>query len=46
MVQPEAIGEGVTLCGRCIGNNHHTDPPGFGDLLLTAIAEGTDEELP
>jgi len=41
-VEPAAIGEGVMLCGRCIGNRHHEDPPGFAGLLLRAIAERSD----
>ena len=31
--EPEAVAEGVMMCGRCIGS-HHYEPPGFlADLL-------------
>lgn len=34
---PEPIGEGVILCGRCIANRHHSDPPVNRLLLLAAL---------
>jgi hypothetical protein len=36
-VFPEMVAEGVIFCGRCIGNNHHTDPPGFLEAMLEAL---------
>jgi hypothetical protein len=36
VVDPEAIGEGVMLCGRCTGNEHAADPE-FRDAMLAAI---------
>lgn len=37
--EPEAIGEDVMLCGRCIGNEHAADPE-FRDAMLAAILPG------
>ena len=34
-VQPAPIAEGVTMCGRCIGN-HHNDPE-TTQILLKAL---------
>jgi hypothetical protein len=36
--QPQAIGEGVMLCGRCIANEHHLEPPALVMAILEAIA--------
>jgi len=35
--EPAAVAEGVFMCGRCIGNRHYEDPPGFLDELLEAL---------
>jgi hypothetical protein len=40
--QPEAIGEGVTICGRCVANDHMRD--GFRELLLAALVASPDPE--
>lgn len=37
--EPQAIGEGVMMCGRCIGNNHHEET-GFIPMMLEAISSG------
>jgi hypothetical protein len=37
---PEAIGEGVMLCGRCIENKHHLAADEFVPVMLMAIAQG------
>lgn len=34
--QPEAIGEGVMMCGRCMGNEHYIET---ADLILKALAQ-------
>lgn len=36
VVEPQAIGEGVALCGRCIGNDHHTTF-GLAEFILQAL---------
>jgi hypothetical protein len=36
-IQPEAIAEGVMMCGRCIGNEHHIRPEGFLEMLLKSL---------
>lgn len=36
--QPEAVAEGVILCGRCIGNEHHR--PAELRNLLELLAAG------
>lgn len=38
-VEPEAIAEGVMLCGRCIAMEHHIRPPEVKEGILKAIAE-------
>ena len=40
--EPEAIGEGVMLSGRCIENRHHLTPPEFVPMMLRAIALGAN----
>jgi hypothetical protein len=35
--EPEAVAEGVFMCGRCIGKNHHIDPPEVLYGLLKAL---------
>lgn len=37
VIEPQAIGEGVVLCGRCIGNKHQ-ETPGFLEWLLLSLA--------
>lgn len=37
--EPEAIGEGVVICGRCVGNQHLGDPE-FRVAMLMAIVGG------
>ena len=32
---PQALGEGVLICGRCVANEHMRD--GFGDLILASL---------
>lgn len=39
LFEPRPIGEGVTICGRCVGNDHD-EPPEFARLMLEAIALG------
>lgn len=39
--EPEAIGEGVMLCGRCVAMEHHWTP-GLVPALLEAIVLGDD----
>lgn len=34
--EPAPIGEGVMLCGRCIGNEHHLTPE-FVPLMLASL---------
>jgi hypothetical protein len=34
--EPKAIGEGVMICGRCVGNDHMA-PDGFVELLLASL---------
>lgn len=36
-IEPQAIAEGVMLCGRCIGNEHQ-ETPGFVEWILQSIA--------
>jgi hypothetical protein len=38
--EPELIGEGVLMCGRCIRNRHMDYPPGSGEALLLAVLPG------
>jgi hypothetical protein len=45
VTDPEAVAEGVTLCGRCIANEHHLAPAGFLPALLEAIARRDDDVL-
>ena len=35
--EPQAVAEGVMFCGRCIANEHHTDPPQVLPLLLESL---------
>lgn len=37
--EPEAVAEGVMMCGRCIKNEHY-NPPQFLKMMLEAIATG------
>ena len=39
-VEPEAVAEGVIFCGRCIGNEHHLQPPEFLPGMLEALLPG------
>jgi len=34
--EPQPIAEGVMLCGRCIGNEHHVTP-GFTEVILASL---------
>lgn len=42
---PELVAEEVYFCGRCIENDHHTDPPYFLPILLTALTPNGIERL-
>lgn len=45
---PAPIGEGVQMCGRCIANRHHLEPPSLPAAILEAIlfrSERPIEEL-
>lgn len=42
---PEMVAEGVYFCGRCIENDHHTDPPYFLPILLIALTPNGIERL-
>lgn len=37
--QPEPLGEGVMICGRCIANEHMADPE-FCGAMLGALLPG------
>jgi hypothetical protein len=37
--KPQAIGEGVEICGRCVANEHMRD--GFSDLILASLVART-----
>jgi len=39
---PEPVAEGVSLCGRCIANEHHRNPEGFLEPFLETIARRDD----
>ena len=45
VTDPEPVAEGVTLCGRCIANEHHLAPPGFLEALLESIARRDDDVI-
>lgn len=40
---PEAIAEGVQVCGRCVAMDHMRD--GLREAMLEAIARRTDEPI-
>lgn len=37
VIEPQAIGEGVMLCGRCIGNKHHEGETSVTEFMLRAL---------
>jgi hypothetical protein len=45
VTQPQVIGEGVTICGRCSAEGHMEDPDGLQEDLLMAIAMRSDAPL-
>jgi CO dehydrogenase/acetyl-CoA synthase alpha subunit len=38
--EPEPIAEGVMMCGRCIGNEHHAGEFNVVPLILAALVPG------
>ena len=43
--QPQAIGEGVMICGRCIAYDHMSSADGFVVAMLEAIVVRDDAPL-
>ena len=43
--EPEAIGEGVSVCGRCAAMQHVSAFPELGAAMLEAIARRLDDPL-
>jgi hypothetical protein len=39
VTDPQLVAEGVTLCGRCIANEHH-ETDGFLELLVASLLPG------
>jgi hypothetical protein len=35
--EPEALGEGVSICGRCVANQHMTDPDVLEAMLRSLL---------
>jgi hypothetical protein len=35
--EPQVVAEDVMFCGRCIGNDHHVDPPDVLPSLLESL---------